>query len=706
VNDVTAPAITAQAISATVECDGQGNSTELNTWLNNHAGATATDCNGVSWSNNFTGLSDDCGATGSATVTFYATDACGHSSSTTATFTIIDTQAPVINSPVTCGESITVNTDPGECDYTAGTEFDITATDACSGNVTPDWSITDANGTRNGSGSLAGVTFIPGSTSVTWTAEDDCGNSSTCSFDVIVKIATITTVYTSASAARYYDDVTLYAEVVTNCPNYPLTGYVEFFIDNVSVGSAPAFVIPAGEPGAGTTLRATLIHKITELPFSDPLNNPHTVKAEFTPTNDNYVGSQDTCKLRIYPRDASPFTGSAGFYTGPLFAWTTGPNSSTATITLTAVVQDNNVPDGDVRGAKVTFYYFDNGNLSPIPSAQNLPVDLIDETDGTIGAASAIVQFNIGNWNALEFYITVGISGGYTNNPYDPESQALVTVSKPLEGGYIVGGGEIENSANTVGLIKGAIGAEYNTEYSFDVSYNKKGTNPKGKATLKIYSWYGSDGILDTIIHTYIVQSNAIATLAVNKPSESQAYFSSKATLKEQMPDGSMVSLEGNNTFQIWVTDPGNDGGDDGTIGVQLNKKAGGIWFSSNWNGTKTTEVPPVAGSEIKVAPASAAKSAETEIEAPVITGKFEVSVYPNPSNGPVTFEFQLSESAITTIDIYTSAGTLITHLFEDEVEAGTTRTVTFDQKLPEGTYYYKLQSGNYVKTGKFIIAR
>ena len=46
----------------------------------------------VTWSNNFTALSDDCGATGSATVIFTATDACGNTSTTTATFTIEDTQ--------------------------------------------------------------------------------------------------------------------------------------------------------------------------------------------------------------------------------------------------------------------------------------------------------------------------------------------------------------------------------------------------------------------------------------------------------------------------------------------------------------------------------------------------------------------------------------------------------------------------------------
>ena len=75
-----------------------GNMDALNDWLNNNGGATASDvCSGVTWSNDFEGLSDDCGATGSATVTFTATDDCGNASSVSATFTIEDTTAPVFD---------------------------------------------------------------------------------------------------------------------------------------------------------------------------------------------------------------------------------------------------------------------------------------------------------------------------------------------------------------------------------------------------------------------------------------------------------------------------------------------------------------------------------------------------------------------------------------------------------------------------------
>ncbi|MBN1447337.1 MAG: PKD domain-containing protein, partial [Bacteroidetes bacterium] len=67
--DTTPPTIATNASNKTVECDGNGNAADLNTWLASNGGASASDaCGGVTWSNNFTALSDLCGATGSATV--------------------------------------------------------------------------------------------------------------------------------------------------------------------------------------------------------------------------------------------------------------------------------------------------------------------------------------------------------------------------------------------------------------------------------------------------------------------------------------------------------------------------------------------------------------------------------------------------------------------------------------------------------------
>ena len=78
VSDEIDPVITCPA-DVTVECDGMGNAADLATFL---AGASATDnCDmDVDITNNFTALSNGCGATGNATVTFTATDDCGNTS--------------------------------------------------------------------------------------------------------------------------------------------------------------------------------------------------------------------------------------------------------------------------------------------------------------------------------------------------------------------------------------------------------------------------------------------------------------------------------------------------------------------------------------------------------------------------------------------------------------------------------------------------
>jgi gliding motility-associated-like protein len=93
--DTTPPTINTDASNSTVECDGTGNTAEFDAWLASNGGATATDiCANVTWTNDFTALSDDCGATGSATVIFTATDDCGNIATTSASFTIVDTVVP------------------------------------------------------------------------------------------------------------------------------------------------------------------------------------------------------------------------------------------------------------------------------------------------------------------------------------------------------------------------------------------------------------------------------------------------------------------------------------------------------------------------------------------------------------------------------------------------------------------------------------
>src|SRR5687768_972462 len=65
VQDNTAPTLTAPATNMSVETDGQGNTNQLNTWLNSKGGATATDaCGSITWTNNYTSINTVCGSAG------------------------------------------------------------------------------------------------------------------------------------------------------------------------------------------------------------------------------------------------------------------------------------------------------------------------------------------------------------------------------------------------------------------------------------------------------------------------------------------------------------------------------------------------------------------------------------------------------------------------------------------------------------------
>ena len=124
---------------------------------------------------------------GTTTVTATATDPAGNTAQCSFTVTVEDIEAPEITCAVTEDQTVDANSgDPLTQYLKSGTDWDATASDNCSVDLT--WALTGATNNSNTaeSSTLDGVTFIEGTTTVTWTATDNAGNTADCSFDVIV----------------------------------------------------------------------------------------------------------------------------------------------------------------------------------------------------------------------------------------------------------------------------------------------------------------------------------------------------------------------------------------------------------------------------------------------------------------------------------------------------------------------------------------
>lgn len=225
--DATAPSIDTQASNSTEECDGAGNAAALNVWLGSQGGAEASDsCGSVTWSNDFTALSNGCGETGGADVVFTATDECGHPSRTVATFTIEDTTDPII----TCPENATVEcTDPTDPSATGV----ATGTDVCDQHpLSIIWADVDDLSGCNGTGTITR----------TWKAEDACGNSASCD-QVITVVDTVAPNVTCPAGLvvqlpdSTYPSATGEATATDNCDTAPV-------ITSSDVDSDPAAFCP------------------------------------------------------------------------------------------------------------------------------------------------------------------------------------------------------------------------------------------------------------------------------------------------------------------------------------------------------------------------------------------------------------------------------------------------------------------------------
>ena len=83
----------------------------------------------------------------------------------------------------------------------------------------------------------------------------------------------------------------------------------------------------------------------------------------------------------------------------------------------------------------------------------------------------------------------------------------------------------------------------------------------------------------------------SLATQAPTPPATTpwKGTFNGKASIQDITNPLLPVSIDGNATLQVTMTDAGEPGSSD-TIALTVWNKNGGVWFSSKWDGTKTVE--------------------------------------------------------------------------------------------------------------------
>jgi hypothetical protein len=623
------------------------------------------------------------------TRTWLAVDACGNSSATrNQTITQVDTQPPTIGA---AGANATI-VSTGTPVFTAPT-----ASDACNG----------ATVTLVSDNTVTGNCVNNFTRTKTWNAVDACGNTSLTRSQTITVVNIVPAVTNNnASQAVVYGSAITPVIVTANDPDSPGSDLVISTYYRKNGGNQVA--------GLPSALFLTQINEATH-------SRTWTVAGCMKEDVGNYqiklvvsdeCGGFDSTKFTIVVNNGFVLPVADAFYTGSCFYWTTGPNSSTSTLTLTASLKNVVNNCGDIRTAKVSFYVRNGtcptATLTPIVGAQNLPVGLVNPGDLNVGAASAIVQYNIGSATALSLDIAVGISGNYSVN--DCAFDKTIMIAVPVPGGQICGGGDLDNNCSA-GYIAGAAG--HLTNFSFFVKYNSSLKNPQGSVEMIIKSLNNSNGIPDGNLHDYRIKSNAISTLTVPAPN---AQFAGKCNVAE-IVNGAEVSIQGNCTMQLDMFDSMATSCSyhyPDKLALTVYRNNGGIWFSSRWI-VANTEKKQLFDGNVAVSgigtdcggptvtncgSVTTTKTdwVETAKPAQVVSEVFDAKLIPNPTDHHFTLIIESNSTEAIEVKLFDIAGRQIAIMRKNMGEA-----ISFGEDLKIGVYIAEVRQSDKRKTIKFI---
>jgi hypothetical protein len=119
------------------------------------------------------------------------------------------------------------------------------------------------------------------------------------------------------------------------------------------------------------------------------------------------------------------------------------------------------------------------------------------------------------------------------------------------------------------------------------------------------------------------------------------------------------------------------------------------------------TRLSAPATMTVKYAPSSPASKSVTSapaVETPQIN--FRMQNYPNPFSQSTTIEYQLAQKGKVKLTVFDLSGHEIATLVNEYKPAGVHKINFKTNKLSGGTYFYRIQAGEYTETKKLIVLR
>jgi hypothetical protein len=527
----------------------------------------------------------------------------------------------------------------------------------------------------------APATYPVGQTTVTWTVTDGSGNAASASQLVTVtpNLAATTTAIAASKNPANINDVVTYTATVTSGATAVTAGSVRFVSNGVDLGTvtlnasgqatANATITISGSYAVSATYLGTTAYSTSS---GSLVQSVFGVRMSLTSSvNPSNVGQSTTLRATIVNNSNNQgLRGQVNFYDGEILIGSSNANSrGVATLSyafatpgtriLKAVYQGTTV---GFRGATATREQV--VNAATMATVTTASVSAITSTGATSGgtvtsAATGIVTARGVCWSLISG--NAEATGPHTNN-----GSGTGTFTSTITG----------LDANRTYYVRAYATTAAGTAYGDQVSFTTtSGTKPTVTTTTassvrndraQVGGNVTSSGSATVTERGVVYAKHSNVTTADTKRSSGTGTGSFSFTI---------YSLSSRTTYYYRAYAINSAGT---SYGVEKS------FTTSNKSGTIDDVV---AGLD------PIAEVIESSLKA-----------YPNPSTGPVNFEFVVDADARVIMDLYTVSGARVATIFNADVPAGVNQTVQFSDNLAEGTYIYILRWNDKKMTGKLII--